>query len=441
MSVPHTKDLDFKRIFYFWLPLAGTWLMMSVEGPYLSAIIARLPEPKFNLAAYGVAFSFALILEAPIIMIMSASTALAKSRMSFIRLRNFTYFLNLLLTGVMVVFLIPPIFEFVSMDLIGLPFKVAHLTHKATILMLPWPAAIGYRRFYQGILIRSNLTRRVAYGTVIRLFSMSLTAFLLYLFAEIDGVLVGALALSCGVTTEALASKLMALKAVREFESSDELSSDNISYKEIYSFYYPLALTSILGLGVHPIVTFFMGQSRMPLESLAVLPVINSLVFIFRSVGLSFQEVVIALIGDNLEGYKILRNFALLVGTAIVMMLGLIAYTPLADVWFIHVSGLSETLSDFAKLPLMIIFVIPGLTFLISFQRAMLVHEKNTRPITLGTVTEVLTIITVLLFTIKMFDWVGAVAAMCAFVIGRLAANILLTVPFKNVLKKHRIRY
>ena len=38
----------------FWLPLAGTWLMMAAEGPYLAALIARLDDPTENLAAFGV---------------------------------------------------------------------------------------------------------------------------------------------------------------------------------------------------------------------------------------------------------------------------------------------------------------------------------------------------------------------------------------------------
>ncbi|MHB8766672.1 MAG: hypothetical protein ACYDA8_20370, partial [Deferrisomatales bacterium] len=61
-------------IFRFWLPLAATWLMMALEGPYLAAVIARLPEAEPNLAAFGVALAFALILEAPVIMIMGAAT-------------------------------------------------------------------------------------------------------------------------------------------------------------------------------------------------------------------------------------------------------------------------------------------------------------------------------------------------------------------------------
>ena len=37
----------------------------------------------------------------------------------------------------------------------------------------------------------------------------------------------------------------------------------------------------------------------MAIESFAVMPVVTSFVFIFRALGLSFQEVVIALIGDK----------------------------------------------------------------------------------------------------------------------------------------------
>jgi progressive ankylosis protein len=83
------SQLTQRKIFFFWLPLAATWFMMSVEGPFLSALIARLPDPKFNLAAYGVAFSFALVIEAPVIMMLSAATTLVRNRQSYLSLRKF----------------------------------------------------------------------------------------------------------------------------------------------------------------------------------------------------------------------------------------------------------------------------------------------------------------------------------------------------------------
>jgi len=430
-----SSRLTLKKIFVFWVPLAATWLMMSVEGPYIAALIARMTEPKYNLAAYGVAFSFALIVEAPIIMIMSASTALVKNLHSFNKLKRFTYALNIFITIVMLVLVIPAVFYFITEDLIGLPAEVSSLTHLATIILLPWPGAIGYRRFYQGLLIKYNLTRRVAYGTVIRMLSMSFTALVLFIFTDVDGVVVGAAALSAAVIIEAAASRFMANVIVRKLKSDDQTFASSITYKNIFNFYYPLALTSLIGLGVQPFVVFFVGQSRMAIESLAVLPVVTSFVFIFRGLGLSYQEVVIALTGEQNEGYAQIKKFALILGSVLTAILVLVAFTPLSGFWFNTVSALSDPLSNFAAIPLMIMAIFPSLTVLISMQRGMLVARQNTKPVTYATIIEFITIVSVMLVTIYVTNLAGAIAASCAFVIGRLAANIYLITPVSRTLK------
>ena len=423
----NSQQLSLKKIFVFWLPLGATWLMMAIEGPFLAALIARLAEPKFNLAAYGVAFAFALIIEAPIIMIMSASTALVKDKQSFYKLKIFTYFLNALITIVMLIIVIPPVFFFIAEDLIGLPERIAYLTHISTIILIPWAGAIGYRRFYQGILIRNNLTRRVAYGTVIRLITMAVTALVIYLNFEIPGAAVGATALSIAVLAEAVASRFMVSGVLKKLPDPSNSSGGKLTYKGIIKFYYPLALTALISLGVQPIVTFFIVKSKMPIESLAVLPVVTSFVFIFRALGLSYQEVIIALLGEYKSNYIPLRKFGIVLGGALSVILILVAFTPLSEFWFTDISGLSYSLSEFAKTPLMIMTIIPALTVLICFQRAVLVSNNNTGPITWGTAVEFILIILVMVLSINILSLVGAIAATSAFVIGRVAANIYLT--------------
>ncbi len=426
------EELTYKKIFLFWVPLSATWLMMAAEGPFLAAIIARMINPEYNLAAFGVASSFAMIIEAPVILLMSASTALVKDEQSFTKLRNFTYALNLFVTGIMLLFIIPSVFYFITIKLIELPTEVAKLTRTAMMILIPWPAAIGYRRFYQGILIRHNLTRRVAYGTVVRLSSMAITGLALHFLTKVEGAFVGAGALSAGVTCEAVVSKIMSWNIVKKIKngeiSSGELS--NLSYHQVFKFYLPLALTSLVSIGVQPMVTFFIGQSRMAIESLAVLPVVNSFIFIFRSVGISFQEVGIALIGKNKEGYIPLRNFAAALGIILVSLLGIISLTPLANIWFYDVSGLSLELTSFARLPLILLILMPGLAVLLSFETAILVESKNTKPITFSTVVEFTTVISVMFFSIKIFNWVGAVAASLGFLAGMLGANTYLFPSF-----------
>ena len=86
-------------------------------------------------------------------------------------------------------------------------------------------------------------------------------------------------------------------------------------------------------------------------ESLAVLPVVGSLVFIFWSLGLSYQEVNITLIGKQKQNYRLLRNFAVYMGVAVTVLISILALTPLADLWFINLSGLSQELTDLSYLP------------------------------------------------------------------------------------------
>jgi O-antigen/teichoic acid export membrane protein len=432
------EPLSHKKILKFWIPLSATWLMMSVEGPFLTALIARMPNPEFNLAAYGVAFALALIIESPVIMMMSASVALVRNKYSFYKLRNFVYSVNFLITLFIIILIIPAVFYFLTIKLMNLPPEVAMLTHKAVILLIPWPAAIGYRRFYQGIMISGNATRRVAYGTIIRMSSMFFIAVMLIELSELDGVVIGASALSTGVIMEALASRLMANKFVKNVKQNlvNELSA-GLSYREIIKFYYPLALTSFISLGIHPVVTFFMGQSNKALESLAVLPVLNSLVFFFRSFGLSFQEVGIALMGENRSYYK-LRSFAFVLGIAVVIGLGLISFTPLSDIWFQKVAGLSVQLSEFSKFPLMLYTIFPATTVLINLQRAILVYFRKTNPITYATIIEVVGIIITLIITIKFFSMIGVIAAIIAYTLGRIAAIIYLIRPFKMALDKNK---
>jgi len=396
--------------------------MMSVEGPFLSALIARLDEPKYNLAAYGVAFALALIIEAPVIMMMSASTALVKDSHSFHKLRGFTFMLSGGLTLLMLLLVIPFNFYFITEDLIGLPTKVAELTHIATIILLPWPGAIGYRRFCQGILIRNNMTRRVAYGTIIRLTTMLLTAIVFFTFTNVSGVVVGASALSMAVVAEAIASRLMTAGIINKISQIPSLNG-RMSYEEVFHFYYPLALTSLLSMGVQPLVTFFVGKSVMALESLAVLPVITSFVFIFRAFGLSYQEVIIAKMDKDKFNFVPLRNYALILAGSLSTILLIIAFSPLSDFWFMNISGLSKTLSDFSKTPLQIMAIIPALTVWISFQRAILVNKNNTGLITRGTAIEFIMITIVMYVTVNLFSLPGAVSATTSFIIGRLAAN------------------
>ena len=400
--------------------------MMAIEQPLLIAFIARLNDAKYNLAAFGIAGSFAMIIESPIIMLMTASTALVTGRHSYKKLKRFTDILNASITGVQLIILIPPVFNFIVIGLMEVPEEIARLAHTALIIFLPWAASIGYRRFYQGILIRNDLTRRVTYGTMIRL-SVILSIGLLLFTAGVKGAYVGAGAMSLAVLCEAIATRIMVSSTLKSLNREEDTENGNLNLRSISKFYYPLALTSILSLSVAPFVTFFLGRSYMGVESLAVLPVVTSLVFIFRSMGLSYQEVNIALIGKNKQNYAVLRNFAIYLGIIVTVLISVLAFTPLADLWFIQVSGLSKELADMSYLPLKIMVLLPAITVLLNYQRSTLIINGTTGDISKATAVELVGIIVVLLVGVVFLNLVGVIAASIAFVVGKGLANIYLT--------------
>jgi hypothetical protein len=297
------------------------------------------------------------------------------------------------------------------------------------VLLLPWPSAIGYRRFHQGILVRSGLTRRVAYGTVLRLTVMGGTAVLLASLTRLPGALAGTAALSAGVITEAAASRFWAREALRRLQATEpgpDYRRAPLSFLGIAHFYLPLALTSILAVGVNPMVAFFLGRSRMPLESLAVMPVVNGLIFAFNTAGLTLQEVAIPLYGRDRDNFRPLRRFAWWLALITTGILALMVCTPLLGFWLETVAGLDHALARFAWLPVALITLLPAITAATCFQRALLLVVRTTRPITWASGVEVGGIGATLFALTQLCNWAGAVAAVTAMVAGRLAAMVYL---------------
>lgn len=420
---PSPSPLRLRAIVAFWLPLAATWLMMSAEGPVIAAIVARLGAPVENLAAYGLAFTLAWLAESPIIMLLSASTALAADGPSFRALRRFSARLNAAVTGLLLLILLPPLFRALAEGLMGLTPEVARLTHRAALLLLPWPAAIGYRRFYQGILVRNHQTRRVAYGTGVRLATMAFTAAALAWLSTLPGACIGALSLTVGVVGEAAASRWMARSLVRGLLAEPVAGRPAPTQGELARFYLPLALTSMLAMSVGPLLTFFLGRGAHALACLAAWPVVQSFAFLFRSGGVAFQEVGVALGGDHLRA---VRRAAAALAAITCATFAVILFTPLADMWFRRVLGIGPELLSFALPAARLMVLLPALEYALSYLRSGWILARRTRVITAATALEVATVTGAMTLLVSGLGWTGIFAAGVAITLGRLAGCGLL---------------
>jgi hypothetical protein len=297
------------------------------------------------------------------------------------------------------------------------------------IFLVLWPGAIGFRRFYQGILISDGRPQAVTWGTAIRLFTMATTGFLGALVFRLPGASVGAGALGAGVVAEGAASWFMARPTVRCLRRQSDAEcafGHSLTAGGVMRFYTPLALTSFLSFFINPLTTFFLARGRMPLESLAVLPVVVGLAFVFRTGGIAMQEVVIALLGDGAGNRRMLGLFTVRVGAVSTIGLAAVVFTPLAMAWYHSVSGLARDLASFAILPGALLILLPFLEAALAFERGVLVRTHRTAPISMAVGVQLGVTTAVFAVMVLMLKTVGAVSVGPALTTGYIAGVLVL---------------
>jgi len=204
-------------------------------------------------------------------------------------------------------------------------------------------------------------------------------------------------------------------------------------------FYVPLALTALINLAALPIYSAGLGRMPLTIESLATWPVISGLIFAFRSVGLSFNEVVVALI-DRTRSTRNLFRFTLGLSAAISVILLLLVTTPLAWGWFSGVSGLDDPLARMGTRALWLALLLPGLGVFESWFTGVLVHSRRTRAIPEGVLLSLGTVVLVLAVGVITGRLAGLYVGIGAHALGNLLRVIWLWFRSREELSRLRDR-
>lgn len=418
--------LSMHRILRTWWPLAASWLFMATEGPMMSTVVARMIEPEINLAAWGgIVFPLALIIESPIIMLLSTSTALSKDWDSYIKLRRFMMRASAVLTALHALVAFTPLYYLVVVKLIGAPAEIVEPARLGLMIMLPWTWSIAYRRFNQGVLIRFGHSRTVGLGTLIRLSTDALVLAIGYLIGTIPGIVVAASAIACGVVCEAIYAGLSVRPVLRDQLRTAPPAKPPLTLRAFLDFYTPLAMMAFLNMLVQPVGSAALSRMPAAIESLAVWSVVSGFIFLFRSLGYAYNEVVIALM-DEPRAEHALRRFAVWLTVLTSVALLTITATPLATIWFGHVSGLRSELVTLAQLGLWIALPVPGLTVLQKRYEGTIVHSRHTRGITEAMAVFLLTDSALLWAGVAWGQMTGLYVGLTALVIGVLMQTVWL---------------
>lgn len=407
------------RVAQTWWPLAASWLLMAIEGPMVSAIVARLAEPEINLAAWGVVSTLSMIIEAPIIMLLSASTALSKDWASFAKVRRFMMAAGASLTVLHILLAFTPLSRWVIGTMIGAPAEIVEPARLGLMLMTPWTWSIAFRRFNQGVLIRFGRSRSVSVGSAVRLMGDAVVLTVGYLVGSIPGAAVGSAALAVGVMSEAAFIGYRTRPLHLRLREAKPVQPP-LTLRPFLAFYIPLAMTSLMGFLMQPIGTAGLSRMPRPLESLAVWPVLSGLFFLFRSIAMAYNEVVVALL-DERGSSPTLRRFMVLLGAGTTGLLLLVAATSLSTLYFERLSALNPDLVALARQGIWFALPMPALTAMQSWAQGAIVHSRHTRGITEAVAISLVTTAALLAAGVAWGGATGLLVGAAALTIGALA--------------------
>lgn len=422
---PSYSPLTTRRILKTWWPLALSWFLLTAEQPILAGLVARSAEPKVQLAAWGLAFPLILILSAPSISMLSASTTLSKDWDSFRRGQKYMLWLVGGLTFVHFLLAFTPLFDFVVNRAIAPPPELIEPARMGVRILLPFVPSLAIRRFQYGVLIRFDHTRAVTLGSLVRLLLEAALGIGLLLFSDWSGIVIATTTISAGVIFEAVYAVWRVRPVLRDELKPAPAVATPLTLNRFTRFYVPLMLTTLLQILIQPIVTASLSRMPQPLESLAMWPVLYGVLIMINSASIAYVEAVVVLL-DRRGSVEALGRFTWQLGLFVAAVPVLLAVTPFGPFWFLRVAALPPELLPQAQFALWLMIPLPALTVVASWFQGTLLNSHRTRGITEGASLS-LTTVTILLTLGSLWGGMsGVYVAMLAFTIGSCIRNLWL---------------
>jgi hypothetical protein len=192
-----------------------------------------------------------------------------------------------------------------------------------------------------------------------------------------------------------------------------------LTLKRFSAFYVPLALTSSLWLLWQPLISAAVSRMPNPLESLAVWSVITGLLFMFRSPGVAYNEVMVALLEepDSKQALRrVARNIA--IGTTLVILVFVLA--PLSQLWLQHIAALLPDLVETGRIALILAIPLGVLSVYVSYYQGFLVHHSTTKGVAEAVVAFLIGMLVILVAGVVVQTFKGVYVATLAFTLAHL---------------------
>jgi len=326
----------------FFLPLIISTELHQLSHSLVHAFLARMGDATVTLAAFSIAFAFNTTFSGIITAQVQAAMSYITDKRSFWRVARFYFVIALAPFFVIEAVALTPLGDWLFGVMMGASPEATRLAKLASGVMGLWIFPNQVRNMATALCMMHRRTLPISYATIIRLVSQALMLWVLSFWME--GAVAGAASLVACMSVEAIYMYWVSRAYYAELPAR---GGEQASYRQMWTFSWPLMVTQITENGVPLVINFFLGRLAHPDLALAAFGVVNALKSLVASPLRNMVQTAQALVHSR-QDMKVMLRFAHRVTLVYAVLVGVLFYTPLREVILSGIMGLPGPLASYA---------------------------------------------------------------------------------------------
>ncbi|MEI3605223.1 multi antimicrobial extrusion protein MatE [Pseudogracilibacillus sp. SE30717A] len=411
--------LTYKQLSAFFIPLGVSASLTSITHVIINGTLSRGEDAAFIIACYAVAMSVFGIIERPMIVFRQASSTLVNDRKSF---KTLSIFFLYILAGIMVIsaiIIFTTLGDWMYIQLFNATpdmLKAISITFQVLIIVIIFS---GIRGLYQGIIIQKLATNWLTIGVIVRLLAMFLLAFLFVVFDYITSVS-GAYIFLLGMIIECVVSVFKANSLLKTDFANE--NTDQLSQREISTFYFPLVCYFMLQTLLIPIIYILLAKSSDIEMSIASFALAFSITNLMLSFFMYAHQLVLQFY--QIDKKKVI-TFFIISSIIPTLLLCVICYTSFGMIFMQNIMGADETLA-ITTIAVLKFFIIKTLIFpFVDFLNGFLMLSRQTNRMLLAQVGNLIFVVISLIIFVRLWPDLNGINGSIAASIGEIAGFLI----------------
>ncbi|QOR33898.1 hypothetical protein IMX26_10380 [Clostridium sp. 'deep sea'] len=408
------KELKMKDLIIFFMPMAAMSMIMKASHNIINYALGQTPNTAIALSAYSVAMSVSMMIMAPIWVLSKVTTAVAQGRKSAKNSINVALQATMLVSAIMILIAYTPLNKLVFKTLMGVSTETFPDVLKAFKVFIFMPILGAIRATHQSFIALRRKTIWLTIGTIIRIISMFILTKILITLNLIRGSYIGALILVIGFGIEGLVWFIKGRPWLKEANAANTANVDENSTSKIWLLLLPLVIAQLINGFVDTSISAGLNRVTNPELSLSSYFLARTIAWIFLAVSYSASQMVLVFVKKQTD-FKFVKKFVYILSVIMVILVGLVAFTPLGKFMYVNILNVEVGLAKLALKSLAVFAFAPPAMFIVEMYQGVLIKKRQSKKITICKVVNITVLIATIFTLVKLAPQLGGMIGSFSF--------------------------